>query len=74
MCYGDAETNDARGAIPMVDSQVQKELLMVGFEPAMFQQDIYGEDVNVEFVWGVGGDNKKTLPSWILQKWKEPKI
>ena len=37
------------------------------------EQDIYGEDVNVEFAWGVGGDNKKNSSSWILQEWKEPK-
>jgi len=27
----------------------------------------------VEFVFGVGGDNKANSSSWILQEWKEPK-
>jgi cytidyltransferase-like protein len=28
---------------------------------------------NVEFVFGVGGDDKKNSSSWILQEWKAPK-
>ena len=30
-------------------------------------------DTNVEFVFGVGGDDKKNSSSWILSEWKEPK-
>ena len=30
-------------------------------------------DSNVEFVFGVGGDDKKNSSSWILQEWKTPK-
>ena len=29
---------------------------------------------NVEFVFGVGGEDKKNSSSWILQEWKAPKI
>ena len=29
------------------------------------------EDENVEFVFGVGGENKKNSSSWILKKWNE---
>ena len=28
-------------------------------------------DDNVEFVFGVGGEDKKNSSSWILNKWKE---
>lgn len=30
-------------------------------------------DHNIEFVFGVGGDDKKNSSSWILQEWKAPK-
>ena len=30
-------------------------------------------DDNIEFVFGVGGNDKKNSSSWILQNWKEPK-
>lgn len=31
------------------------------------------DDDNIEFVFGVGGKNKKNSSSWILQEWKAPK-
>lgn len=31
------------------------------------------DDSSIEFVFGVGGDNKKNSSSWILQEWKNPK-
>ena len=31
------------------------------------------DDKNIEFVFGVGGDDKKNSSSWILQDWKAPK-
>jgi cytidyltransferase-like protein len=30
-------------------------------------------DTNIEFVFGVGGEDKKNSSSWILQEWKAPK-
>ena len=30
-------------------------------------------DDNLEFVFGVGGENKKNSSSWILKEWKAPK-
>ena len=33
----------------------------------------YGKTPWVEFVWGVGGDDKKNSSSWILAEWKAPK-
>jgi cytidyltransferase-like protein len=34
----------------------------------------YGDDPNVEFKFGVGGDLKKNSSSWILEEWKTPKV
>lgn len=31
------------------------------------------DDNNIEFVFGVGGEDKKNSSSWILQEWKAPK-
>jgi cytidyltransferase-like protein len=31
------------------------------------------DDTNIEFVFGVGGENKTNSSSWILQEWKAPK-
>lgn len=31
------------------------------------------KDDNVEFVFGIGGEDKKNSSSWILQEWKNPK-
>ena len=31
------------------------------------------EDSNIEFVFGVGGEDKKNSSSWILEDWKKPK-
>ncbi len=31
------------------------------------------EDSNIEFVFGVGGEDKKNSSSWILEDWKAPK-
>lgn len=31
------------------------------------------DDKNIDFVFGVGGDDKKNSSSWILQDWKAPK-
>jgi len=33
----------------------------------------YGDMPNVEFVFGVGGEDKKNSSSWILDEWKAPK-
>lgn len=33
----------------------------------------YGDHPNVEFAFGVGGEDKKNSSSWILTEWKSPK-
>jgi mannose-6-phosphate isomerase-like protein (cupin superfamily) len=30
-------------------------------------------DANLEFVFGIGGEDKKNSSSWILEEWKKPK-
>jgi len=34
---------------------------------------LYGDDPQVEFCFGVGGEDKKNSSSWILEEWKNPK-
>lgn len=38
---------------------------------AVPEEKVYHD--KVEFVYGVGGDNKKNSSSWILEEWKNPK-
>lgn len=33
----------------------------------------YGKSTDVEFAWGVGGEDKKNSSSWILEEWKTQK-
>ena len=79
VCYNDAETNDACGAIHHVKSVTPMNTKIIfanggdrmpGNVP---EEDMYKDDTNVEFAWGVGGSDKKNSSSWILQEWKEPK-
>lgn len=37
------------------------------------EQQAYADDSTVEFVFGVGGTDKKNSSSWILKDWKAPK-
>jgi cytidyltransferase-like protein len=37
------------------------------------EQDMWAQDTSVEFVFGVGGEDKKNSSSWILEEWKAPK-
>ena len=37
------------------------------------EMDVLEEMLHVEFVFGVGGEDKKNSSSWILQEWKAPK-
>jgi len=37
------------------------------------EMDLFGEILHLEFVFGVGGEDKKNSSSWILQEWKAPK-
>jgi cytidyltransferase-like protein len=37
------------------------------------EMDLLEEMLHLDFVFGVGGDDKKNSSSWILQEWKAPK-
>jgi cytidyltransferase-like protein len=37
------------------------------------EMDVLKEMLHLEFVFGVGGEDKKNSSSWILQEWKSPK-
>jgi cytidyltransferase-like protein len=37
------------------------------------EMDVLEEILHLEFVFGVGGEDKKNSSSWILQEWKAPK-
>jgi cytidyltransferase-like protein len=37
------------------------------------EMDLLKEYLNLQFVFGVGGEDKKNSSSWILQEWKAPK-
>jgi cytidyltransferase-like protein len=37
------------------------------------EMDLLSEMLHLEFVFGVGGEDKKNSSSWILQEWKAPK-
>jgi D-beta-D-heptose 7-phosphate kinase/D-beta-D-heptose 1-phosphate adenosyltransferase len=36
------------------------------------EMDAYSHDPNVEFAFGVGGEDKKNSSSWILKEWQKP--
>jgi cytidyltransferase-like protein len=38
------------------------------------EYDMYGLNDNIEFVFGVGGEDKKNSSSWILKDWEAPKV
>jgi len=38
------------------------------------EQKMYGNDPTVEFVFGIGGTDKKNSSSWILKDWKAPRV
>jgi cytidyltransferase-like protein len=38
------------------------------------EYDMYGLNDNIEFVYGVGGKDKKNSSSWILKDWEAPKV
>jgi cytidyltransferase-like protein len=37
------------------------------------EMDLLNDYLNLEFVFSVGGENKKNSSSWILEEWKSPK-
>lgn len=38
------------------------------------EMEVYGDHPSVEFVFGIGGEDKKNSSSWILKEWRAPKV
>lgn len=43
-------------------------------EGSIPEQKVYGDHKDVEFVFGVGGEDKKNSSSWILKEWSQPTV
>ena len=39
----------------------------------VLEQDTFGDHPRIDFVFGIGGEDKKNSSSWILEEWKSPK-
>jgi cytidyltransferase-like protein len=66
----------AKHAIQMVRSSYPQDRIIFANGGDRTQTNIPemdATDINVEFVFGVGGENKMNSSSWILQEWKAPK-
>jgi len=72
----DDSDNSAKNVIHMVrQSYPQDKIIFVNggdrTKDNIPEMDI--QDNNLEFVFGVGGENKRNSSSWILEEWKNPK-
>jgi cytidyltransferase-like protein len=68
--------NSAKHAIQMVrQSYPQDKIIFAngGDRTAINIPEMDIQDSNLEFAFGVGGEDKKNSSSWILQEWKAPK-
>lgn len=77
MCLGfDDKDNSAKDAIYQVRGLFPKSTIVFVNGGDRTETNIPEMDVmdgNVEFVFGVGGEDKKNSSSWILSEWKAPK-
>jgi D-beta-D-heptose 7-phosphate kinase/D-beta-D-heptose 1-phosphate adenosyltransferase len=72
----DDQDNSAKHAIWMVrQSYPQDKIIFAngGDRTSSNIPEMDIQDDNLEFVFGVGGEDKKNSSSWILQEWKSPK-
>ena len=68
--------NSARHAIKMVRQSYPQDRIIFANGGDRTKENIPEMDVdddNLEFVFGVGGENKANSSSWILEEWKAPK-
>jgi cytidyltransferase-like protein len=73
--FNDAD-GSAKHAIQMVRSSYPQDKIIFANGGDRTQSNIPEMDSgvdNIEFVFGVGGEDKKNSSSWILQEWKAPK-
>jgi cytidyltransferase-like protein len=72
----DDSDGSAKHAIQMVRASYPQDTIVFANGGDRTQTNIPEMDLNdpnVEFVFGVGGEDKKNSSSWILQEWKSPK-
>mgnify|MGYP000435068522 CR=1 FL=1 len=72
----DDSDGSAKHAIQMVRASYPQDTIVFANGGDRTQTNIPEMDLNdpnVEFVFGVGGEDKKNSSSWILQEWKAPK-
>jgi mannose-6-phosphate isomerase-like protein (cupin superfamily) len=70
------QDNSAKHAIWMVRQSYPQDKIIFANGGDRTDENIPEMDIvddNIEFVFGVGGSNKKNSSSWILQEWKAPK-
>lgn len=71
------DTDDsARAAIQMVRQSYPNDRIIFangGDRTTINIPEMDFQDDNLEFVFGVGGEDKKNSSSWILEEWKSPK-
>ena len=70
------DDNSAKRAIWMVRQSYPNDKIIFangGDRTAVNIPEMDIQDDNLEFVFGVGGEDKKNSSSWILQEWKAPK-
>jgi D-beta-D-heptose 7-phosphate kinase/D-beta-D-heptose 1-phosphate adenosyltransferase len=70
------DDNSAKHAIEMVRQSYPQDRIIFcngGDRTKENIPEMTTNDTNIEFVFGVGGEDKKNSSSWILQEWKAPK-
>jgi cytidyltransferase-like protein len=75
VCYPDAD-DSSKNAITGVRKMYPDATIIFANGGDRTQQNIPEMDVdddNIEFVFGIGGEDKKNSSSWILEEWKSPK-
>jgi cytidyltransferase-like protein len=73
----DDSDNTAKHAITMVRQSYPSDTIVFangGDRTNTNIPELSYEDNNLEFAFGVGGDDKKNSSSWILDNWKAPKV
>ena len=75
VCYPDAD-GSSKNAITGVRAMYPNATIIFANGGDRTQENIPEMDIaddNIEFVFGIGGEDKKNSSSWILQEWKAPK-
>lgn len=71
----DDSDGSARGAIAMVRQSYPQDRIIFangGDRTKTNIPEMTADDTNIEFQFGVGGENKANSSSWILEEWKAP--